>query len=284
MASCLGLVSYLPQITTFCSFFTGKDQYPSRLEKATKYICHSTFNPGLLCSRAQRRSYDASRDCFHRQAAGLSRVPPDKCSISTKKEKKANNHNSLEMGDVVLLCLFFFEHVVCACLGESETECTCGDVYLQISTSVRKCMCVCVCVCFISLSPRGETVSPQTDGISWMGGAQTEKERIDVLYTHHCLEMGIFKPPRRILLWALLLHLLECCSVKECITMCCGINWIMNAIVCAFTCVCVWMLNSAPCLFSYTPWLSWQCMCARTHENMVPFCTMSKCHWAGAQL
>lgn len=114
------------------------------------------------------------------------------------------------------------------------------------------CACAYVCVCVSSLWAREEKLFHHRL-IVYLGWVEPrQKKRIDVLYTHHCLETGIFKPPRRILLCALLLHLLECCSVKECISLCGGINWIMNAMIC----MCVWTLNSAPCLFSYTLWLS----------------------------
>lgn len=99
-----------------------------------------------------------------------------------------------------------------------------------------------VCVCVSSLSLRGETVSPQTDCMCWASGTGQKKRGLMLIYTHDCLDTGIFKLPGRILLYTLLIHLLECWSVKELIStqasvLTCTSRFGLSS--CSFCCSCL---------------------------------------------
>lgn len=102
---------------------------------------------------------------------------------------------------------------------------------------------MCMCVCVSSLWAWEEKLfHHRLDCMCWAGGARQKKRGLMFIYTHHCLDTGIFKLPGRILLYTLLIHLLECWSVKELIStqasvLTCTSRFGLS--VCSFCCSCL---------------------------------------------
>lgn len=125
------------------------------------------------------------------------------------------------MGEVFIFCLFFSLCVMC--VTEGEREYICGDVWLQISIIV----CVCESVFQFNPEPDRRNSFHHRRLCILDGWGQTEKEKIDMLYTHNCWEKGIVWPSRSIRLVYSSAHLLVRMLLRQ------GIRFVIKMKTCA---------------------------------------------------